>query len=144
MSSKPVSKKLRLGEGDSVLVINSPGDYREILASVPAGVVISEEPNGEFDFVHLFACNRADLDRYIDVALDAVTYDGLLWVSYPKGSSKVETDINRDSIWELLKEKGIRPVTQVSVDSTWSALRFRPEEMVGKIGASAAGRRASR
>lgn len=132
MSSKPVSKKLRLGEGDSVLVLNGPGDYREILESVPEGVVISEEPNGELDFVHLFASNRADLDRYIDVALDAVTYDGLLWVSYPKGSSKVETDINRDSIWELLKEKGIRPVTQVSVDSTWSALRFRPAEMVGK------------
>jgi hypothetical protein len=132
MSSKPVSKKLRLGEGDSVLVLNSPGDYREILESVPEGVVIAEEAKGEFDFVHLFVSNRADLDRYIDVALDAVTYDGLLWVSYPKGSSKVETDINRDSIWELLKEKGIRPVTQVSVDSTWSALRFRPEEMVGK------------
>jgi hypothetical protein len=132
MSSKPVSKKLRLGEGDSVLVLNSPGDYREILESVPEGVTIAEEAKGEFDFVHLFVSNRADLDRYIDVALDAVTYDGLLWVSYPKGSSKVETDINRDSIWELLKEKGIRPVTQVSVDSTWSALRFRPEEMVGK------------
>ena len=132
MSSKPVSKKLRLREGDAVLVINSPGDYREILESVPEGVAISEEPDGEFDFVHLFASNRADLDRYVDVALEAVKYDGLLWVSYPKGSSKVETDINRDSIWELLKEKRIRPVSQVSVDSTWSALRFRPEEMVGK------------
>ncbi|MGD1993143.1 MAG: DUF3052 family protein [Anaerolineae bacterium] len=132
MPAKPLHQKLRLSEGDSVLVINGPPNYEELLGSVPEGIVISEDPGEEVDFVHLFARNRADLDEYIDVALGSVKYDGLLWVSYPKGSSGVETDINRDIIWELLKAKGIRPVTQVSVDSTWSALRFRPEEMVGR------------
>ena len=65
-------------------------------------------------------------------ALDAVVFDGLLWVSYPKGSSGVETDLNRDILWEKLLSKGIRPVTQVSIDKVWSAIRFRPTDQVGK------------
>lgn len=132
MSGKPLSKKLRLAEGNTVLVINGPDNYQDLLGPIPENVVFSKEANGEFDFVHLFARDKSELVGYIDIAIESVVYDGLLWVSYPKGSSKVDTDINRDSIWEFLKEKGIRPVTQVSVDSTWSALRFRPEELVGK------------
>ena len=56
---------------------------------------------------------------------------GLFWISYPKGSSKVPTDLNRDVFWEALEHLGVRPVTQVSVDEVWSALRFRPFAEVG-------------
>ena len=65
-------------------------------------------------------------------AIAAVAYDGLLWISYPKRSSKVETDLSRDVLWDLMMETGLRPVTQVSIDDVWSALRFRPAEKVGK------------
>jgi hypothetical protein len=44
----------------------------------------------------------------------------------------VETDLSRDDFWELLTGAGLRPVTQISIDDTWSALRFRPSELVGK------------
>ena len=56
----------------------------------------------------------------------------LLWLSYPKRSSKVETDLSRDVGWEVVADAGLRPVTQVSIDETWSALRFRPVERVGR------------
>ena len=59
-------------------------------------------------------------------------YDGLLWVCYPKKSAKIESDLSRDVIWELMQDSGLRPVTQVSIDKTWSALHFRPVEKVGK------------
>ena len=65
-------------------------------------------------------------------AVGAVEYDGLLWISYPKKSSKVKTDLTRDVLWELMSDTGLRPVTQVSVDSTWSAMRFRPTEKGGE------------
>jgi uncharacterized protein YbdZ (MbtH family) len=55
-----------------------------------------------------------------------------MWVSYPKKSSKVKTDISRDAGWEIMAENSLRPVTQVSIDKTWSALRFRPVEQIGK------------
>jgi hypothetical protein len=72
------------------------------------------------------------VERLGPTALDAVRYDGLLWMSYPKRSSKVETDITRDRGWHMLAQAGLRPVTQVSIDATWSGLRFRPIEQVGK------------
>lgn len=50
----------------------------------------------------------------------------MIWVAYPNGSSRVKTDINRDILWEMLKIQNIRPVSQIALDDTWSALRFRP------------------
>lgn len=131
MTITGLAKKLRLHTAQRALILNPPEGYRDALGQPEIPIHTNSETAADFDFVHLFIKNRAELDRMIDQALAAVTYDGLLWISYPKGSSGVETDINRDSLWEALKEKGIRPVMQVSIDSTWSALRFRPAEAVG-------------
>ena len=128
----PLHKKLRIQPGYKALALNAPADYFELLGPLPEGVDFPETPGEEHDFVHLFVKDRAELEARVDEAIASVKYDGLLWISYPKGSSGVKTDINRDSLWEILLEKGIRPVTQVSVDKTWSALRFRPTEAVGK------------
>ncbi len=65
-------------------------------------------------------------------AVSAVKHDGLLWISYPKRSSKVETDITRDVGWEAVTQAGLRAVTQVSINDVWSALRFRPVDRIGK------------
>ena len=132
MAGKPLAEKLRLSEGSSALVLNGPENYQELLGSIPDQVRFLDDRAEEVDFVHLFAANKKELLEQIDQAEQAVKYDGLLWISYPKGSSGVVTDINRDSLWELIKDRGIRPVTQVSVNDTWSALRFRPAERVGK------------
>ena len=131
MSTKPVYEKLRLRGDMKVAILNNPGNYRDLTGGLPDGVIIVDESDEKVDFVHLFVSDQAELEKFIDVAIDTVKYDGLLWVSYPKGSSKVETDVNRDVLWELLKEKGIRPVMQISINETWSALRFRPAEAVG-------------
>ena len=132
MAKTETYKKLRLAAGQTVLVLNAPGDYKEILGSFPDGVILTDKPGDKVDFVHLFIKNKAELEQFIDKALNAIKFDGLMWISYPKGSSKVTTDVNRDILWELLLKKGIRPVMQVSIDSTWSAIRFRPTDAVGK------------
>jgi hypothetical protein len=129
--AKQTYEKLRLKPGYTIAVINSPTEYEKVVGTLPNNIVIVEEPTDKVDFVHLFIKNKSELDAFIDQALDAIKYDGMLWVSYPKGSSKVKTDVNRDILWELLLEKGIRPVMQISIDSTWSAIRFRPEGAVG-------------
>jgi len=67
--------------------------------------------------------------------MQALKPGGLLWFAYRKKSSKVKTDISRDIIWEGLMSIGIHPVTLISIDDTWSALRFRPSTLVtGKAG----------
>jgi hypothetical protein len=71
------------------------------------------------------------LDRHLTAAHAALEPGGLFWISYPKGSSKVPTDLNRDVFLRALQHLGVRPFTQVSVDEVWSALWFRPFAEVG-------------
>jgi hypothetical protein len=92
---------------------------------LPMDLEISNTPGGKFDFVHIFAADKVKLDELKPVAADSIKYDALLWVSYPKKSSKVKSDLSRDMMWDLFTDDGLRPVTQISIDATWSALRQR-------------------
>ena len=134
MTQSPLIKKLRIQPRQRLLVLNAPSGYVESLGELPEGTRLSERPDSDvkYDFCHLFAKNSSELADLIPTAVQAIRYDGLLWVSYPKKSSKVETDLSRDALWELPGATGLRPVTQVSINVTWSAIRFRPAEKVGK------------
>jgi hypothetical protein len=63
------------------------------------------------------------LERTLSTAITAVRPGGVFWVAYPKGG---KSDLSRDEMWELLKPFLWRPVSQIAIDDTWSALRFRP------------------
>ncbi|MCU0519956.1 MAG: hypothetical protein MUF84_04605 [Anaerolineae bacterium] len=131
----PLVRKLRLQQGQRALILNAPEGYVEGLGELPEGVIVTQESAGEtFDFVHLFAKNSAEFAAFGPAAQQAVRYDGVLWISYPKGSAKVETDLSRDAMWGLLSDAGMRPVSQISIDDTWSAVRFRPGELVNAKG----------
>jgi hypothetical protein len=132
MAKAPLSKKLGVRPGQRILIMNAPQGYVEDLGPLPEGVELADASEGKLDFVHLFVTDVAELEHLGPVAIDAVEHDGLLWISYPKRSSKVETDLTRDVGWDVVARAGLRPVTQVSIDETWSALRFRPVERVGK------------
>lgn len=127
----PLQKKLRIQPGQQMAVINAPKGYLKELGDLPEDARWVDLPAKNLDFVHLFVKNRVELEQLRPQAMECVKYDGLLWISYPKKSAKVESDLSRDILWELMKGTGFRPVTQVSVDDVWSALRFRPEERVG-------------
>jgi hypothetical protein len=132
MSEANLIKKLRLTAGQTALVLNAPPGYLQSLGELPASVELSTQPGGTFDFVQLFVKDRAELEHLGPTAFQAVKYDGLLWVCYPKQTGKIKSDLNRDSLWELTKPTGFSPVTQIAIDETWSALRFRPAEKIGK------------
>lgn len=73
----------------------------------------------------VFVTNEAALEKHLAAILASARADRLTWVAYPKGG-QLGTDLNRDSLARILSGKGVQPVTQVSIDSVWSALRFRP------------------
>ena len=123
-------RKLRIQAGYRLLILNAPSGYIESLDDLPEDVEIVQEADGEFDFVHLFVTDSTEYADLSPAAFDAVKYDGLLWISYPKRSSKVATDLTRDVLWKMTEITGLRPVSQVSVDSVWSAMRLRPSELV--------------
>lgn len=80
--------------------------------------------------IQVFAADVRELERLGPKALEALGPDGIFWLCYPKRSSAMASDLWQDSGWQVLDEAGWRPVSQVSVDDTWSALRFRPAAAV--------------
>lgn len=80
----------------------------------------------------IFINNNKEYTDFLNNDLKNVEPDSVLWFAYPKGTSKIKTDINRDTIRVTGEEFGITTVTAISIDDTWSALRFRPVDRVGK------------
>lgn len=130
MAEKPLATKLLLKPGQRVAVVNAPEGYVEGMGPLPGGVQISESLQGTYDVVQIFLRDKAAVDRHAPAAIAATNPGGVLWLSYPKKTGAIKTDITRDHGWETVYAAGWRPVTQIALDETWSALRFRPTEDV--------------
>ena len=94
----------------------------ELLEPLPTGVRQVDGPE-QARTALVFADDAASLREFVAIHQEQLARPEVLWVAYPKGN---RTDINRDSLWPILGEHRLRPVTQVSIDQVWSALRFRP------------------
>ncbi len=132
MANSTHAKKLQLKTGQRAVIINPPPGYFDELGPLPEGVELAEHPDGSFDFVQVFAKDKGELERFLPIALQAVKYDALLWIAYPKGGAKAGTNLNRDILWDAVSQHGYSGVTLVSLNDVWSAMRFRPSEKVGK------------
>lgn len=126
----PLTNKLHLKPGYKCAFVNAPKDYLKQLRELPNGATLAKRADADCDLVHLFVTTVAEMDKYLDQAVRYLKLDGVFWISYPKKSSGVQTDISRDHGWEPLYKLNLRPVAAISIDDTWSALRFRPEERV--------------
>lgn len=96
------------------------------VVGAPAGFSISplQKTEGE-PLLPVFVKDRAALRERLRMIVESASSDRLTWVAYPK-AGQLDTDLNRDSLAELLTLEGVRPVTQIAIDTVWSALRFRP------------------
>jgi hypothetical protein len=106
-----LAEKLRLQVAHHALIFSAPKGYLELLGDVPEETKIDQTPSGEYDYAHLFVKDRNELDQFIGQVLQAIKYDAIFWISYPKGRSGLKTDFNRDKLWKAMVDKGIRPVT---------------------------------
>lgn len=128
----PVIKKLNIKSQDKpVLILNSPKEYKEVIDSFDAEVH-SEPKESSYPFVQIFGTSNDQLKEDAKRGAAVVEDDGLLWLCYPKKSSKTYkgSDCSRESVAELLAEEGFEPVRQVAIDDDWSALRFRKPEHI--------------
>jgi len=125
MAESPLAKKLQIKPGNRVLVLNAPGDFARTLGDLPADASVSSAAGGEFDLVIAFYAAKADLDAQLDKLKAAAGGKGILWIVYPKGTSKKPTDLNRDILFSHLQPEGLQGVAMVAVDQTCSALRLK-------------------
>ena len=117
-------RKLQIKSGMNGRVLNLPdGIDLGITQQIRTG-------HASGHYVVVFVSNQAQLAASLDAALDKLSEDGLLWFCYLKMSSGIVSDINRDHGWQPLKDRGYRGVRQISIDSTWSAWRFRQHQFI--------------
>jgi len=116
-----IFKKLKAKPSMTAALLYAPPEY-------PNYEGFSDVKDDKDDFVHLFVISKAEFNERFAEAAEAVADGGLLWVSYPKSKGKLKFDINRDSLWEMALPKGWHPVSQVSLDDEWSAVRLKPNE----------------
>lgn len=125
MSDKTVAEKLLIREGYEVSFINEPDGYRAALGPLPANVQVKDDDPGGLDLIQLFITSKQELEVGLGRLKGQLKATGLLWVTYPKGTSKVKTDTNRDTIRAYAESTGFKAVAMISVDDTWSALKLK-------------------
>jgi hypothetical protein len=115
-------KKLHVKPGMRVAVVNAPAGFS--LGKLPAGVRQEKSLKGDLDLVMLFAATQKELTSHWSRALGATKQDGALWVSYPKKTSGIQTDLGMGE-WDAPKGSGWNPVAMIGLDESWSSVRFK-------------------
>ncbi|MEE8318115.1 MAG: hypothetical protein V3R36_00600 [Dehalococcoidales bacterium] len=126
MPDKTVARKLMIKDNYSVRFINEPPDYRITLGQLQDTVTVLTEPSEPVNLIQIFVISRRELEAQLEDLKPALKPGGLLWGTYPKGTSRNKADINRDTINRYARSIGLQGVAMISVDDTWSALRLKP------------------
>lgn len=125
MSEKTIAQKLLIKAGRTVLLVNAPRGYQMLLGKLPVGVKLLKTTKPA-DVVQVFVASRQELEAQLPKLKPLVNAGGLLWVTYPKGTSKkFKADIHRDTIHACGKTLGLEGVALIAIDDDWSAMRFK-------------------
>jgi len=123
-SGTPLPKKLGIKDGFRIALINMPSDVRTELRDALAPCRITTDLAGPLDFIHLFTKSRTEMEREMKRAGKALTPAGMLWVSWPKKSSGVATELTEDIIRDTGLALGLVDVKVCAVTEVWSGLKF--------------------
>lgn len=122
-SGTPLAKKLGIKEGYKVLLVDEPDYYPTLFDDLPE--IITELDNAEpVDFIHLFTLKFNDLENHFDQCKARLAKNGIMWISWPKKASKIETDLDGNIVREYGLNHGLVDVKVCAVDETWSGLKF--------------------
>lgn len=128
MAEKSLAERLLVKPGQRLAVIDAPEGTDPLYGSLPAGATLGRDLAAGAAVVHLWVRDRAALERSwpaVAATARASSADTTIWISYPKKSGRIPTDITRDAGWAPVLDAGYDPVSQFAVDGDWSALRFR-------------------
>jgi len=123
-SGTPLPQKLGIKPGTILVAIDPPENYRKLLAPVPSGVNFATRPVGNTKFVHLFVKERRALTEHLRQLRQKIAEDAVVWVSWPKKSSGVPTDVTEDVIRAVALPLGFVDIKVCAVDEVWSGLKL--------------------
>lgn len=123
-SGKPLVDKLGIKAGAAIAIVNAPGGYARTLGKLPAGVTRKADVAGPLDFIQFFTSEKRSLEREFARLARALTPAGMLWISWPKRSSGVATDLTEDVVRAIGLAHRLVDVKVAAVDDVWSGLKF--------------------
>jgi hypothetical protein len=123
-SGTPLAKKLGIVEGSKVVTAGAPKDYTRLLDPLPEGVELAKRVSAATDVVHVFSTQREELSSLLKSYRQTLKPAAAVWVSWPKKSAKVATDVTEDTIRELALPLGFVDIKVCAVTEVWSGLKL--------------------
>lgn len=125
MPASQLARKMKLDSAKRAAIINPPEGYLSAFKPLPKELELLTELKGKFDWIQIFVKNKKEFDRLMPKAAKAMAPESRIWISFPKGSSKMQTDLTRDKGWDSLKGVDLKFVNLISVTGAWSAFNLR-------------------
>src|SRR5947208_16867281 len=94
-----ISQKFKIKEGDAIVAINAPADYKKSLGPLPAGAKVIDTTKS-FNHIHWFVKDKAQMEKELKKVMGLIHDNVICWVFYPKGTSKIQRDLTRDKGWD--------------------------------------------
>ena len=123
-SGTPLANKLGIKEGFDINLINAPEYYFDLFTDLPGGITFEDSPEIKKDFIHFFVFDKDDYFTQLPELKYQLKPNGMIWVSWPKKSSKVVTDITEDIIRNHALQIGLVDIKVCAVDEIWSGLKL--------------------
>lgn len=124
-SPNPLIKKLGIKDGYKCLILNEPEHYIDLLEEIPPNAEFTDDPGeGEFDFIHVFLLTEPELAANWKTWKSALKKTGMLWISWPKQSSDLATELNGNAVRKIGLDGGLVDTKVCAVDHDWSGLKF--------------------
>lgn len=123
-SGTPLSKKLGIKEGNTVLLVGKPNHYFDLFIDLPEVQLVKDPKKIAVDFIHLFCVSIGDFEKQSLELKPFLKLNGTFWVSWPKKTSEIPSDLSGNLIREYLLANGLVDVKVCAVDNDWSGLKF--------------------
>ena len=122
-SGTPLAKKLGIKEGFKIALYNQPDYYFKLFTDFPAEIKMADSKS-KADFIHFFVKEEKQLLKLISKLKNQIEQNGMIWISWPKKSSKVETDVTEDVVRNIALKNGLVDTKVCAVDEIWSGLKL--------------------
>lgn len=123
-SGTPLIKKLGIKEGFNVMLAYAPANYLQLLDDLPPDLQFTNDSAIKKDLIHYFTKDFENLQRDLTALKEEIKQNGIIWISWPKKSSGVVSNVTEDRIRELALATGLVDVKVCAVDETWSGLKL--------------------
>jgi hypothetical protein len=123
-SNKSLVEKLGIKPGFQVLILHPPEQYELTLGALPANINDHPASDTPLNFIQFFTKNLSELSQGFPDLKKRLRPDGILWISWPKSTSSLKTDLNESLVREIGLKNGLVDVKIIAIDKDWSGLKF--------------------